>query len=67
MAYSTSSAFNRMIKKFTKTKQNVSFASHNSVKLFNNHTVPILITYDSGANGNYLSKRDCVKAELPIL
>ncbi len=26
-----------------------------------------MITYDSGANGNYLSKRDCVQAGLPIL
>jgi hypothetical protein len=26
-----------------------------------------MITYDSGANGNYISKRDRVKAGLPIL
>ena len=26
-----------------------------------------MITYDSGADGNYISKRDCVKAGLPIL
>ena len=36
------------------------------MRLFNNHT-PIIITYDSGANGNYISKRDYIKADLPIL
>ena len=67
MAYSMSSAFNRTFKKFNKTTRHVSFASHNSVRLFNNHTEPIMITYDSGADGNYISKRDCIKAGLPIL
>ncbi len=26
-----------------------------------------MITYDSGSDGNYLSKKDRVKADLPIL
>jgi hypothetical protein len=66
-AYSMSLAFNRTFKKLNKTTWHVSFASHNSVRLFNNHTEPIMITYDSGADDNYISKRDCVKAGLPIL
>ena len=37
------------------------------MQLFNNHTVPISITYDSGADGNYLSNRDYIKAGLFIL
>ena len=44
-AYSMSSAFNWTIKKFTKTMLHVSFASHNSVPLFNDHAVLIMITY----------------------
>ena len=47
--------------------RHVSFVSHNSMRLFNDHTEPIMITYDSGANGNYISKKDHVKAGLPIL
>jgi hypothetical protein len=66
-AYSMSSAFNRMFKKLNKTTWHVSIASHNSVRLFNDHIEPIMITYNSGANGNYISERDCVKAGLPIL
>ena len=66
-AYSMNLAFNRTFKKLNKTMWHVSFASHNSMRLFNNHTEPIMITYDSGANGNYISKRDRVKAGLPIL
>ena len=67
MAYSMSSAFNRMFKKLNKTRRHVSCASHNSVGLFNDHTEPIMITYNSGADGNYTSERDCIKAGLPIL
>ena len=66
-AYSMSLAFNRTFKKLNKTMWHVSFASHNSVRLFNNHTEPIMITYNSGTDGNYISKRDCVKADLLIL
>ena len=51
-AYIMSSAFNRTFKKLNKTMRHVSF--------FNNHIEPIMITYDSGANGNYISKRDCI-------
>ena len=65
--YSMSFTFNWTIKKFNKTTRHVNLSFHNSMRLFNNLTVPIMITYDSGANGNYNSKRDCVKADLPIL
>ncbi len=62
-----SSTFNRMIKKLNKTKQHVSFATHNTVWLYKDHEEPLMITYDSGSDGNYLSKKDRVKAGLPIL
>jgi hypothetical protein len=59
-AYSLGSAFNRTIKKINKNKH-VSFITHNR----NEH--PIKITYDSGADGHYISKKDCCKVGLPIL
>ncbi len=62
-----SSAFNWTIKKLNKTKQHVSFTTHNTVGLYKDHDKPLMITYDSGSNGNNLSKKDCVKAGLPIL
>ena len=45
-AYSLGSAFNRTIKKINKNKH-VSFATH-----------PIMVTYDSGADGHYISEKD---------
>jgi hypothetical protein len=67
LVYSMSSAFNRRIKKLNKTKQHVSFATHNTVCLYKDHKKPLMITYDSGSDGNYLSKKDCIKAGLLIL
>ncbi len=46
--------------------QHVRFASHDSERMYHHQDKPIMITYDSGANGNYLSERDCVQAGLPI-
>ncbi len=56
LVYSMSSAFNRTIKKLNKTKQHVSFATHNTVRLCKDHEEPLMITYNSGSDGNYLSK-----------
>ncbi len=67
LVYSISSAFNWTIKKLNKTKQHVSFATHNTVRLYKDHEEPLMITYDSSSDGNYLSERDSVKADLPIL
>ncbi len=67
MAYRWGSAFNRTIKKLNKNKH-VSFAKQNKVHLFNATSTPsIMLTYDSGANGHYISKQDQRKAGLPIL
>jgi hypothetical protein len=54
-AYSLSSAFNRTIKKLNKDKH-VSFATH-----------LVMVTYDSGADGHYISEKDRRIAGLPIL
>ncbi len=67
LVYSMSSAFNQTIKKLNKTKQHVSFATHNTVRLYKDHEEPLMITYDSGSDGNYLSEKDYIKAGLPIL
>jgi hypothetical protein len=53
--YSLGSAFNRMIKKINKNKH-VSFVTH-----------PVMVTYNSGADGHYISEKDQRNAGLPIL
>jgi len=65
-AYSLGSAFNRTIKKINKNKH-VSFATHNRVHQYSSNEQPVMITYDSGADGNYISEKDCRKAGVPIL
>jgi hypothetical protein len=64
--YSLGSAFNWMIKKINKNKH-VSFATHNRVHQYSSNEQPIMITYDSGADGHYISEKDRCKAGLPIL
>ena len=56
-AYSLGSAFNRTIKKINKNKH-VSFATHNSVHQYIDNEQPIMLTYDSGADGHYISEKD---------
>jgi hypothetical protein len=65
-AYSLGSAFNRMLKKINKNKH-VRFATSNKVHKYTYNEQPIMITYDSGADGHYISKKDQCKAGLPIL
>ena len=55
--YSLGSAFNRTIKKINKNKH-VSFATHNRVHKYSSNEQPIMVTYDSGADGHYISKKD---------
>jgi hypothetical protein len=54
-AYSLGSAFNRTIKKINKN-EHVSFTTH-----------PVMVTYDSGADGHYISEKDRRNAGLPTL
>jgi hypothetical protein len=65
-AYSLGSAFNRKIKKINKNKH-VSFATHNKVHHYINNEQPIMVTYNFGADGHYISEKDQCKAGLPIL
>jgi hypothetical protein len=66
-AYCLGSAFNQTIKKLNKNIH-VSFAKQHKVHLFDAMSTPsIMLTYDSGADGHYVSKHDQHKASLPIL
>jgi hypothetical protein len=61
------SAFNWTIKKLNRIKH-FSFAMQNEVHPFNATSTPsIMLTYDSGADGHYISKHDQLKAGRPIL
>jgi hypothetical protein len=65
-AYNLGSTFNRTIEKINKNKH-VRFTTSNKVNKYTYNDQPIMITYDSGANGHYISKKDQRKAGLPIL
>ena len=49
------------------SRKGVRFASKTNIATFQDKEAAIMLTYDSGADGNYLSKKDRKKAGLPIL
>jgi hypothetical protein len=65
-AYSLGMTIGQTLKKISNNKH-VRFAKNNEVHLFDNIETPIMITYDSGANGHYISKKDRRKVGLPII
>jgi hypothetical protein len=65
-AYSLGTTIDRTLKKISNNKH-IRFAKNNKVHLFDNAETPIMMTYDSGANGHYISKKDRRKAGLPII
>jgi hypothetical protein len=65
-AYSIGTTIGQTLKKISNNKH-VRFAKNNEVHLFDNAETLIMITYDSGADGHYISKKDCRKAGLPIV
>ncbi len=65
-ANSSGTTIGRTLKKISNNKH-VRFAKHNEVHLFDNAETPIMMTYNSGANGHYISKKDRHKAGLPII
>ncbi len=65
-AYSLGTTIGRTLKKISNNKH-VSFAKNNEVHLFDNAETPIMITYDSGADGHYISEKDHRKVGLPII
>jgi hypothetical protein len=64
--YSLGTTIGRTLKK-TSNNKHVRFAENNEVHLFDNAETLIMITYDSGANDQYISKKDCRKMGLPII
>ncbi len=65
-AYRLGMTIGRTLKKISNNKH-IRFAKNNEVHLFDNTETPIMIMYDSGADGYYISKKDCCKAGLPII
>jgi hypothetical protein len=47
--------------------KHVSFAPKHSVRIFDTPQPAVMITYDSGADGHYLSETDRQQAQLPIM
>jgi hypothetical protein len=66
VTYSLGTTISQTFKKINNNKH-VRFAKHNEIHLFSNTETPIMITYDSGADGHYISKKDRRKAGLPII
>jgi hypothetical protein len=63
-AYSLGMTICQTFKKISSNKH-VRFAKHNEVHLFSNTETPIMVTYDLGADGHYISEKDRCKAGLP--
>jgi hypothetical protein len=66
IVYSLGTTIGRTLKKISSNKH-VRFAKNNKVRLFDKAETPIMIIYDSGANGHYISKKDRRKVGLPII
>eukprot|EP00804_Cyclotella_cryptica_P013348 CCRYP_005123-RA/>CCRYP_005123-RA protein AED:0.24 eAED:0.24 QI:0/0/0/1/1/1/2/0/905 len=60
-------AVSRALHQLIPHHKRVHFSTTRSVRLFHSHDKPTLITYDSGADGHYLSEKDRISAGLPIL
>ncbi len=65
-AYSLGTTIGRTLKKISNNKH-VRFAKNNKIHLFDKAETPIMIAYNSGADGHYISEKDRRKAGLPII
>ncbi len=65
-AYSLGTTIGRTLKKISNNKH-VRYAKNNKVHLFDNAETPIMIMYNTGADGHYISEKDCRKVGLPII
>ena len=57
----------KLVHKFTNNNQQVRLRHKPPVARFHNTEEPIMITYDSGPENNYMSEADRIRLELPIL
>ncbi len=65
-AYSLGTTISQIFKKINNNKH-IRFTKHNKVHLFSNTETPIMVTYDLGADGHYISEKDHRKAGLPFI
>jgi hypothetical protein len=65
--YNISTAFRRAIQTIKPNTKRVRFATKFTTRSSNTNKTSTLITYDSGADGHYISERDRIAAGLPIL
>ena len=65
--YALSTAFKRAIKFIKADEKRVRFSRKDSIATFTEESKAIMITYDSGADSNYISEQDRIIAGLPIL
>jgi hypothetical protein len=58
----------RLVRKITNSNQHrVTFAGQAMVAEYNSKNSTVMVTYDSGADGHYISEKDRKKVGLPIL
>ena len=65
--HSISAIAKRFVNKINGNTKHVRFASKHSVREFTQQSKPTMMTYDSGADGHYISEKDRKAANLPIL
>ena len=67
----TGQAFGTELRRFscslTRDKRKVSFARETKTVTFNSSDEAVIVTYDSGSDGNYVSEADRTKLGLPIM
>ena len=57
----------RLVRKFKRNNQQVRFSSKQTVARFHKRDDAKMITYNLGANHNYMSEADRIGLEFPIL
>ena len=67
VTYSIGTSLRRRMHKIGRDKHRVQFSTANSVTSFDSDDNAAMITYDSGADGHYISEEDRKRASLPIL
>jgi hypothetical protein len=65
-AYRLGTSISQTFKQISNNKH-IRFIKHNEVHIFNDAATTIMVTYDSGADGHYISEKDRRMAGLPIL
>ena len=67
LSYRMGTSLRRAIQHLQYDNQRVQFDTKNRVTTFISNDVAAMITYDSGADGHYISEDNRIKAKLPIL